>query len=57
MNLPPATLKAAADERLPYLLMKAQELIIRLHGSLHHTQREHNDHKNIESLPTNRRRQ
>ncbi|MGO4108524.1 helix-turn-helix domain-containing protein [Paenibacillus sp. YAF4_2] len=39
------SLKAAVDERLPYLLMKAQELIIRLHGSVHHTQREHNDHK------------
>lgn len=26
-------------------MMKAQELIIRLHGSVHHTQREHNDHK------------
>ena len=39
------SLKGAADERLPYLLMRAQELMIRLHGSVHYSQREHNDPK------------
>jgi AraC family transcriptional regulator, arabinose operon regulatory protein len=39
------SLKDAADETLPYWLMRAQELIIRLHGSVHNTQSEHNDHK------------
>jgi AraC-like DNA-binding protein len=38
-------LKGAADERLPYLLMRAQEHIIRLHGSVHSMQRERYDHK------------
>lgn len=37
------TLKGAADDMLPYLLMRAQELMIRLHGSVHNTQRGHND--------------
>lgn len=39
------SLKGAADERLPYWLMRAQELMIRLHGSVHYTQREHIDHR------------
>ncbi|MDQ0112249.1 AraC family transcriptional regulator [Paenibacillus harenae] len=39
------TLKDATDEKLPYLLMRAQELIIRLHGSINNTQSEQNESK------------
>ncbi|WP_169081792.1 helix-turn-helix domain-containing protein [Paenibacillus sp. PL91] len=39
------TLKGATDEKLPYLLMRAQELIIRLHGSINNTQSEQNESK------------
>ncbi|MDQ0060214.1 helix-turn-helix domain-containing protein [Paenibacillus harenae] len=39
------TLKGATDEKLPYLLMRVQELIIRLHGSINNTQSEQNESK------------
>lgn len=39
------SLKDAIDERLPYLLMRVQELILRLHNSVHNTQSKHVDIK------------
>jgi AraC family transcriptional regulator, arabinose operon regulatory protein len=38
-------LKGAADDRLPLVLMRAQELLIRLHNSVHYTHQEHNENK------------
>jgi AraC family transcriptional regulator, arabinose operon regulatory protein len=38
-------LKEATDDRLPYVLMQAQELLIRMHNSVHHTQQEYQEDK------------